>query len=116
MSADGAAAADIILPPPRVEPHRGPPPHEKGPLVFLNYDQVELDAAYDQSFYQPTLQQNAKRLASLSEEVRRRIGPPLRRAYGPSAVEQLDIYRTTRSKAPVFACLRDCPIALLDRL
>ena len=38
MSADGAAAAGIILPPPRVEPHRGPPLHEKGPLVFLDYD------------------------------------------------------------------------------
>ena len=25
----------------------GPPPHEKGPLAFMNYDQAELDAAYD---------------------------------------------------------------------
>ena len=28
----------LILPPPRVEPHRGPPPHEKGPREFLDYD------------------------------------------------------------------------------
>ena len=42
MTAD-AAAADIVLPPPRVEPRRGPLPHEKGPLVFLDYDQIELD-------------------------------------------------------------------------
>ena len=27
----------------------GPPPHTKGPLVFMNYDHVELDAAYEQA-------------------------------------------------------------------
>ncbi|HEX3537424.1 MAG TPA: alpha/beta hydrolase [Stellaceae bacterium] len=80
----------------------GPPPHEKGPLVFMNYDQVELDAAYDQASYQPTIQQNTRRLASLSEDMCRRIGPPLRRPYGPSPVEQVDIYRSTRPNAPVF--------------
>jgi arylformamidase len=93
-----AAAASALAGERRI----GPPPHEKGPLVFMNYDQVELDAAYDQAVYQPTLQQNAKRLASLSEAVRRRLGPPLRRAYGPSPVEQLDIYPTSRPNAPVF--------------
>lgn len=94
-TADRAAA-------PAPEYRIGPPPHERGPLVFLNYDQAELDAAYDQASYQPTIQQNTRRLASLSEDMRRRIGPPLRRAYGPSSVEQLDIYRTARPAAPVF--------------
>jgi len=27
----------------------GPPKHEKGPLVWMDMDQVELDAAYDQN-------------------------------------------------------------------
>ena len=31
----------------------GPPPHEKGPVVWMNMDQIELDAAYDQNFYAP---------------------------------------------------------------
>ena len=31
----------------------GPPPHAKGPLVWMDMDQVELDAAYDQAFYAP---------------------------------------------------------------
>ena len=35
----------------------GPPPHEKGLIVFLDYDQAELDAAYDQAAYQPNIQQ-----------------------------------------------------------
>ena len=80
----------------------GPPPHEKGPRVFLDYDQVELDAAYDQSFYAPLAGQIIKRFASTSEAVRARLGPPLRQSYGPTAVEKLDIYRTTRANAPVF--------------
>jgi arylformamidase len=80
----------------------GPPPHEKGPLVFMNYDQVELDAAYDQLQYAPLQGQTVKRLASLSEGVRQRLGPPLRQPYGPSPVEQLDIFKTKRPNAPVF--------------
>jgi hypothetical protein len=31
----------------------GPPTHEKGPRVWMDLDQVELDAAYDQAFYAP---------------------------------------------------------------
>ena len=102
MSAGGAAAAAIILPPPRVEPHRGPPPHEKGPLVFLDYDQVELDAAYDQQVYQPNIVQVGKRWTSNSARIRTRLGEPTRISYGPTEIEQLDIFRTSRERAPVF--------------
>jgi arylformamidase len=101
MTAD-AAAAGIVLPPPRVEPHRGPPPHEKGPLVFLDYDQVELDAAYDQQVYQPNIVQVGKRWTSNSARVRTRLGEPRRISYGPTEIEQLDIFRTSRERAPVF--------------
>jgi arylformamidase len=93
---------DIVLPPPRVDPYRGPPPHEKGPLVFLDYDQIELDAAYDQAVYQPNILQLNKRWASNSARTRARLGEPERRAYGDSAIEQLDIFRTERPNAPVF--------------
>ena len=31
----------------------GPPAHDKGPRVWMDLDQVELDAAYDQSVYAP---------------------------------------------------------------
>ena len=102
MSADGSTAAEIVLPPPRVEPYRGPPPHEKGPLVFLDYDQIELDAAYDQQVYQPNIVQVAKRWASNSARTRARVGAPERVAYGPTEIEQLDIFRTSRELAPVF--------------
>ena len=65
----------------------------------MEYDQVELDAAYDQLQYAPLMGQNIKRQASLSEEVRRSLGDPLRRKYGQSDVEELDIYRTNHPMA-----------------
>jgi len=80
----------------------GPPAHEKGPLVWMEMDQVELDAAYDQSFYAPLLRQDTARQASNSESVRARLGMPQRESYGPTEVEKLDIYRTKRPNAPIF--------------
>ncbi len=76
-------------------------PRVKGPRVFLDYDQAELDAAYDQSVYAPNLQQIVGRYATNSEATRRRIGAPRRLAYGPTEVEKLDIYATGRPNAPV---------------
>jgi arylformamidase len=92
----------IILPSPRIDPYRGPPPHEKGPLVFLDYDQIELDSAYDQAVYQPNILQLNKRWWSNSARTRARIGEPERRAYGDSGIEQLDLFRTAKSNAPIF--------------
>lgn len=74
----------------------------KGPPVFLDYDQAALDAAYDQSAYEPNIDQMRKRWASTSARTRARIGAPERRTYGEAAVEGLDIFRTTRQAAPVF--------------
>ncbi len=99
LSAAGVTAAAPAL---AEECRIGPSPHEKGPLVWMDYDQVELDAAYDQLQYAPLMGQNVKRQASLSEEVRGRLGEPLRRQYGQTQVEALDIYRTNRPNAPVF--------------
>jgi arylformamidase len=80
----------------------GPPPHEKGPRVWMDLDQVELDAAYDQSFYAPLGPEIIKRLAANSEAARARLGQPQRESYGPTEIEKLDIYRTGRAHAPVF--------------
>lgn len=98
-----SAAASIAAVPAMAEECRvGPPPHHKGPLVFLDYDQVELDASYDQVYYEPLIGQVTKRLASNSDLVRARTGTPQRIAYGPTDIEKLDIYRTNRAKAPIF--------------
>ena len=76
--------------------------NEALPKVFLNYTQAELDAAYNQAAYQPNIQQLRDRWISNSERTRQRIGAPLRRSYGPTEIEQLDIFRTDRPDAPVF--------------
>jgi arylformamidase len=73
----------------------------KGPVVWLDLDQKELDDAYDQSVYAPNQQLLAKRRAAASKATLARFGEPLRAAYGPTDIEKLDIYRTSRPNAPV---------------
>jgi arylformamidase len=80
----------------------GPAPHEKGPKVWMDLDQVELDAAYDQSVYAPLIGQILKRYASRSEETRARLGAPKRFAYGPTAIEALDLFPANKPNAPIF--------------
>ena len=67
------------------------PPKEKGPLVWLDMDQAELDASYDQSVYAPNIKQIQSRYASNSDITRSRLGDPKRFAYGPTPIEGLDV-------------------------
>lgn len=73
----------------------------KGPPVWLDLDQAELDAAYDQSAYAPNREQIQARNAVNSEGVRARLGPPRRFAYGPTPIEGLDVHATPRADAPI---------------
>jgi arylformamidase len=75
---------------------------EKGPPVFLDYDQAALDAAYDQAAYAPNREQLIRRRIRDSEQARRCVGEPERVAYGPEEIERIDIYRSGRRMAPVF--------------
>jgi len=76
-------------------------PRPKGPRVWLDMDQKELDDAYDQSVYAPNRDQLNKRRASESELVRARLGAPRRVAYGATPHEMLDIYATRNGNAPI---------------
>jgi arylformamidase len=76
--------------------------HEKGPPVYLDYDQAALDAAYDQAAYAPNREQLIKRRIRDSELARLHVGEPERLAYGPTEIEQVDMYRAERNPAPVF--------------
>jgi arylformamidase len=73
----------------------------KGPLVWLNMDQKELDDAYDQSVYAPNQGEIRKRRIAACERALKRLGPPERVVYGPTEIEKLDIYKTNRPNAPV---------------
>jgi arylformamidase len=76
-------------------------PRAKGPAVWLDMDQAQLDDAYDQIKYAPNLPQLTQRYATNSEAVRSRLGAPQRFAYGPTAIEALDVYVTKRTNAPI---------------
>ena len=73
----------------------------KGPIVWLDMDQKELDDAYDQTVYAPNQPLIAARRKIASESVLKRLGLPQRVAYGPTEAEKLDIYKTRRQNAPV---------------
>src|SRR6266508_3085322 len=78
-----------------------PSPRVKGPRVWLDLDQQELDDAYDQSKYAPNLAQIVKRYGTNSEAVRQRLGAPKRLSYGPTPIEGADLYPAKRPNAPV---------------
>lgn len=78
-----------------------PPPHVKGPGVWLDLDQQELDDAYDQEVYAFNGRNIAERMRANNEKALSIIGKPERVAYGPAEIEQVDIYKTTRPNAPI---------------
>lgn len=73
----------------------------KGPPVFLDYSQAELDAAYDQRPWAPNREQVLARRRARKEAALSRLGEPERLAYGPTEIERLDLYRTDRTNAPI---------------
>jgi arylformamidase len=72
----------------------------KGPHVWLDMDQQEIDDAYDQSVWAPNQQHVSKRRAVWSESVHARLKPE-RVAYGPTEIEKVDIYKTKQPNAPI---------------
>lgn len=76
-------------------------PRTKGPLVWLDMDQKELDDAYNQRVYAPNMDQVLKRSARNSELVRERLGAPKRLSYGPTPIEALDLYAARGANAPI---------------
>jgi arylformamidase len=73
----------------------------KGPLVFLDYDQEEIDLAYDQAPWAPNQAEITKRNAQKSAAALARLGQPRRIAYGSTEMEKVDIYVTKQANAPI---------------
>src|SRR5258708_7349973 len=98
----GAAAGALALSDKPAAAQRCPAlPRAKGPLVWLDLDQQELDDAYDQPVYAFNRPNISERRRANSELARANLGPPQRVAYGQSEIEKLDIYRSTRANAPI---------------
>ena len=64
--------------------HPAPAPRAKGPIVWLDMDQKELDDAYDQEVYAPNRDVVVARRIANSARTRAILGEPQRVAYGPS--------------------------------
>lgn len=96
--------AALIAAPALAQPYcdLGLPGHAKGPLVWRDYDQTELDAAYDQEFYQPHTEAVNARLYARSFDLRLRRGYPDRARYGEGPHEGMDIYKAAPPGGPVF--------------
>src|SRR5215470_7357501 len=77
---------------------------QKGPRVWLDMDQKELDDAYDQAVYAPNSEQVGLRRRVNSAAVRARLKPQ-RLAYGPTPIEALDLYSTRQPNAPVMVSI-----------
>jgi len=77
-----------------------PPARVKGPPVWLDMDQKELDDSYDQRVYAANMRQVLARTHRNSELVRERLGAK-RLAYGPTPIEALDLYPTKAPNAPI---------------
>jgi len=75
------------------------PARAKGPIVWLDMDQQQLDDAYDQVVYAPNRDQVGKRRVFNSERMVALLGAPERVAYGPTEIEKLDVYRNRRPDA-----------------
>ncbi len=74
----------------------------KGPRVFLDMDQLELDDAYNQAKHAPNMAQILARFASNSALTRTRLGDPRRLAYGGAPIEQFDLFAASVPNAPIF--------------
>jgi len=82
-----------------------PPPRTRGPNVWLDLDQHELDEAYDQSVYSFNQRFIQERRNERNELMAKVLGKPERVAYGSGKLEMVDIYKTKRPNAPTMIYL-----------
>jgi len=101
MQHDHRTAAGLPVAPEVALAPAGSAAHARGPIVWLDMDQQALDDAYDQLAYASNRDQVGRRRICSSKRARAAIGAPQRLPYGPSEIEQLDLYRTGRPNAPM---------------
>lgn len=77
------------------------PARQKGPLVWLDMDQKQLDDAYDQAVFAPNQMQVQARRDVSTVRAREALGNLQRLKYGTSDIEGLDLFRTKAANAPI---------------
>jgi arylformamidase len=84
-------------------------------MVFLHYNQAELDRQYDQRAWAPNAAEVIRRYRENSDKARQQLGAPLVFSYGPTAAETLDVYRTSAAEAPVHVFIHGGAWRLLSK-
>ena len=104
----GAVASAAITAGASAVAQPAPAARQKGPPVWLDMDQKELDDAYDQRVYAPNADQILRRCDRNSELVRERLGAPKRLAYGPTPIEGLDEAALSAARSATFEPAQHC--------
>ena len=99
--ATAAAVGTLAIAAPADAQRLPAPPRAKGPLVWLDMDQQDLDEAYDQRVYAFNQENITERRNWNSDKVREVLGEPTVLAYGSAEIEKIEVYKTKRPNAPV---------------
>ena len=99
----GAAAGTVALAANPASAQRCPPAVErvKGPPVFRDLDQIDIDEGYDNDVYAFNSKNLGERRVYNNRIAQALLGKPERVKYGPAEIERLDFYKTKRPNAPV---------------
>jgi arylformamidase len=105
----GAAAGAVALASDQAGAQRCPPVppgRVKGPPVFRDLDQVDIDEGYDNDVYAFNAKNIGERRVYNNRIAQKLLGKPERVKYGPTEIEWLNIYRTKRPNAPVMVFIQ----------
>ena len=99
----GAAAGTLALAADKADAQRCPPVPErvKGPPVFRDLDQIDIDEGYDNDVYAFNARNIGERRVYNNRIALSVLGKPERVKYGPAEIERVDIYKAKRPNAPV---------------
>ena len=104
----GAAAGTVALAAGDASAQRcpaTPPVRAKGPPVWLDYDQQDMDELYDQSVFAFNQRHVLARSDANNAIATATIGKPERFAYGSDPVEGVDVWKTRKPNPPVLIYL-----------
>jgi arylformamidase len=104
----GAAAGTVAIATDPASAQRcpaNPPARTKGPAIWLDYDQQDMNEMYDQGVYAFNQRFTLDRSDANNKIATAIIGKAERFAYGPTPVEGVDVWKTKRPNAPVLIYL-----------
>src|SRR5262245_14880144 len=104
----GAAAGTLALAADKADAQRcpaTPPARTKGPAIWLDYDQHDMDEMYDQSVFAFNQKHTLARSDANNKIATATIGKSERFAYGDAPIEGVDVWRTKKPNAPVLIYL-----------